>query len=189
MSRLYPSARGQKAAEIEHRPQKTNMIVTVTKSGVSVEKVWGPNYSFCMDKVHIELALDFSVTKGIEPLLWTYSKLENGDTEVKFGFDIAVKSLNKKKHKIEKVKIGHVALASTATISGEIYRSGAGWKINNDSGAWGNMGGHSGKTRMLEEAAQFMTRHCDMYVSPERAYSRYLLKRKFQQMLHNKGWR
>jgi len=170
----YPSARGQKPAEVRYRPEGRNTIVTLWVSGGGAPQIaWGPDYESAAASLTIEQSLDETITMGRVPLLWTYAKPDANYTELKFGFD----------DPIGRNKIGHVALAAEATISGEIFRSGAHWRINNESGAWGNMGGHSGKTRMLQETAQFMNNHCrGMVVVADRAYSRYGIKRKIQQL-------
>ena len=171
----YASARGEKPAEVAHRPEGRNTIVTVwlAAGAAAPEVAWGPDYAAAAAALTIENALDQTITMGRTPLLWTYSVPDANYSEVKFGFD----------DPIGNNKIGHVAMTNEATISGEIFRSGGGWHINNESGAWGNMGGHGGKTQMLTQAAQFMTANCGgMVVVANRAYSRKGLKRKIQQI-------
>jgi hypothetical protein len=68
-------------------------------------------------------------------LLRTYAEPDANYTELKFGFDDPIGTN----------KIRQVALAQEAAISGEIFRSGPQWRINNDSGAWGNVGGNREK--------------------------------------------
>lgn len=175
----YPSARGQKSAERANRPIGINTIVTIWWSGDAVETAWGPAYESWArtPEATIESALDNSIVMGRKPLLWSYAQPDANYSELKFGFDHQVNVHD------TFVKIGHVALASEATISGEIYREGARWRINNESGAWGNMGGHSGKSKKLEEVAEYMNILCGgMVVVADRAYSRNVVKRKIQQL-------
>jgi hypothetical protein len=169
----YPSARGQKPAEIAHRPEGRNTIVTVWLSNGVATTAYGPDYESVAGTLTIEQCLDETITMGRVPLLWTYAKHDANYTELKFGFDDPIAGN----------KIGHVALTEEATISGEIRRGGGGWRINNESGAWGNMGGHGGKTHMMQEAAVFMTTHCGgMVVTADHAYSRKGWKRTVQQI-------
>lgn len=172
MATTFPSARGQKPTEVAHRSEGRNTIVTVWKSGAVVApREWGPDYATFAGT--IEAALDATIAMGRVPLLWTYAELDGSYVVVKFGFD----------DPIGNNKIGHVAMTEEATISGEIYREGAHWKINNESGAWGNMGGHGGKTAKLTDAALFMTANCGpLQVQASRAYSRTGWKRKIQQV-------
>ncbi|MGT2477118.1 hypothetical protein [Paraburkholderia terrae] len=98
----------------------------------------------------------------------------------KFGFDLFVPSLAVAG---AQAKIGHVALISTATISGEIIPAGGAWELDNNSGAWGSMANHDGKSRMMDNAAQVLS-HCDpggIVVTARRAYSRTDWKRAIQQ--------
>jgi hypothetical protein len=171
---VYPSARGEKATERAHRPEGRNTIVTVyiLGPGGAVQTAWGPDYESIAGVLSIEQALDATIDMGRTPLLWTYSVPDANYTEVKFGFD----------DPIGNNKIGHVALTAEATISGEIARDGIAWKINNESGAWGNMGEAQGKTNMMRAVAQFMTLHCGFQVVAARAYSSNVFKRKIQQI-------
>jgi hypothetical protein len=169
----YPSARGQKPAEVANRPEGRNTIVTIWVSGGNAQTAWGPDYESAAGQLTVEQALDATIVMGRTPLLWTYATPDANYTELKFGFDDPIGAN----------KIGHVAMASEATISGEIFRSGGHWRINNESGAWGNMGGHGGKTQKLQQAAAFMTAQCGgMQVVADHAYSRKGLKRKIQQL-------
>ena len=167
----YPSARGQKPEEINSRPGGRNTIVTlyILGPGGGVQTSWGPDYEHA--GLTIPQALIATLDMGRQPLLWTYAVPDANYTELKFGFDEHIEGHG---------KIGHVALTPEATISGEIFRNGAAWKINNDSGAWGNMGGHGGKSQLLLHVAQFMTTNCGMVVTAEYAYSRNAVKRWFQ---------
>ena len=170
----YQSARGQKAQEQQSRPGGENTIVTVFTLGPggAPQVSWGPDYEDAAAVLTIEQALRLTLDMGRQPLLWTYSYPDANYMELKFGFD----------EHTDQGKIGHVGMAGEATISGEIFRDGAAWKINNDSGAWGNMGGNSGKTRMLLEVAGFMRDHCGLQVTANKAYSRHKIKRFFQQL-------
>lgn len=171
---VYPSARGEKATERAHRPEGRNTIATVFILGPSgaPQTAWGPDYEATPGALTIEQALDATIDMGRTPLLWTYSAPDANYTEVKFGFD----------DPIGNNKIGHVALTFEATISGEIARNGVAWRINNESGAWGNMGEAQGKTNMLRAVALFMTLHCGLQADAARAYSSNAVKRKIQQI-------
>ncbi|BBO84538.1 hypothetical protein [Desulfosarcina ovata] len=135
---------------------------------------WGPDYEYAGHQLTIEQALRATIDMGREPLLWSYAAPDANYTELKFGFDEHIEGQG---------KIGHVALTQEATISGEIFRNGAAWKINNDSGAWGNMGGHDGKSQLMLHVANFMSNNCGMVVTAEYAYSRNAVKRWFQKTL------
>ena len=170
----FPSARGQKPTEVASRPEGRNTIVVVWMSGGVQHTDWGPDYAAASAHLTIEGALDATLVMGRSPLLWTWAEPDANYTELKFGFD----------DPIGRGKIGHVALTAEATISGEIYRSGAQWRINNESGAWGNMGGSGGKGLKLVQVAQFMTQHCaGMQVAADAAFSKNLLKRKFRKLM------
>lgn len=166
----YSSSRGEKPKEIYHRPEGRNTIVTVWASGNEVHTVWGQDYECTNGPMTVDQALRVTIAMGRTPLLWTYSEPDVNYTELKIGFDELIGTQ----------KIGHVALAAEATIAGEIYLSGAKWRINNESGAWGNMGGHSGKSLMLHTVAKFMADHCSMIVSADVAVSRFSVKRAIQ---------
>lgn len=118
---------------------------------------------------------------GRKPLLWTYSVPDSNYKEVKFGFDDPIDTSNGIGRVAFTNKIGHVALTAEATISGEIFRNGAAWSINNESGAWGNMGDVHGKTNMLRDVALFMSSYCGIIVSHQKAYSSNATKRFIQQ--------
>lgn len=172
----HASARGQKPAEQAARPEGRNTIVTVYIAGAGggvATTAWGPDYEATAGALSIEQALDATIDMGRVPLLWTYARPDANYTEVKFGFD----------EQIGGGKIGHVALAAEATISGEIFRDGIDWKINNESGAWGNMGGEVGKTAMLRAVATFMTAYCGLRVSSEKALSSNAVKRYIQKKI------
>ncbi len=171
----HPSARGQKPAEQAARPEGRNTIVTVYIAGAGggvATTAWGPDYEATAGALSIEQALDATIDMGRVPLLWTYARPDANYTEVKFGFD----------EQIGAGKIGHVALAAEATISGEIFRDddGVRWRINNESGAWGNMGGEVGKSEMLRAVAVFMTAYCGLRVTADKAYSSNAVKRFIQ---------
>lgn len=173
----YPSARGEKAIEVAHRGEGRNTIVTVTLFAGQLSTKWGPDYAAAAISplFTIEVALDETVNMGREPLLWTYANPDPNLEELKFGFDDPIGT----------GKIGHVAMTIEATISGEIYRHGGAWRIDNNSGAWGNMGGHGGKANTLAAVALFMTNHCGgMQVGAGRAHSRKAWKRAVQTLLH-----
>lgn len=169
----FASARGQKPAEQVARPEGRNTIVTVWVAGGAAHTDWGPDYESEAATLTVQAALDATIVMGRQPLLWTFSEPDTNYSEVKFGFDDPIAG----------GKIGHVAMTSEATISGEIYRSGAHWRINNESGAWGSMGGNAGKSQKLTQAAQFMTQHCGgLQVAADHAYSRKGWKRTVQQI-------
>jgi len=172
---IYPASRPEKALEHTHRPEGRNTIVTVYIAGAGggPQIEWGPDYAATAAHHSIEQALDLTVDMGRVPLLWTYAKPDANYTELKLGFDEKLGNTD---------KIGHMALVANATISGEIARNGAAWSIDNESGAWGNMGGAQGKSNMMREVALFITTHCGMQVSAKRAYSSNLFKRKIQQI-------
>jgi len=174
---VYRSARGEKQRERAERPHGRNTIVTVfilgpAGLGNQANIAWGPDYESLNGALTIEQVLDATADMGRTPLLWTFAEPDANYTELKFGFD----------EPIGNNKIGHVALTAEATISGEISRDGAGWRINNESGAWGNMGGENGKSNMLRRVAAFMIQHCNMQVAANRAYSRAGWKRKIQKI-------
>lgn len=171
----YPSARGEKPTEVASRPEGRNTIVTIWVSGGVAHTDWGPDFAAAAAAapahLTIERALDETIRMGREPLLWTYAQPDANYKELKFGFDDPIGA----------GKIGHVAMTQQATISGEICRYGPAWRIDNNSGAWGNMGGHGGKTNTLADVALFMTTHCGgMQVGAGLALSRKAWKREVQ---------
>ena len=172
----HPSARGQKPEEVAVRPEGRNTIVTVSLlgAGVVVPRIdWGPDYESAANQLTIEQSLDATIDMGRQPLLWTYSQPDANYQAVKFGFD----------EHIGGGKIGHVAMEAQATISGEIFREGVSWSINNDSGAWGSMGGGNHRSAMLRQVAAFMSTRCGFQVNPKAAFSKYAPVRFFQKAL------
>lgn len=161
-----PSMRGVKRLERDKFGE--NGIVTATVAADdTVTK--DPN-------VNIHVALLERLIEG-ETLLWVYSEA-GGTKTIKFGYD---------KH-FDAQKIGHAALVDQAVIAGEIRKiNGAdfasGWAISNESGAWGAMGGNSGKSDMLKSVARTMTSRLGIVVTPEKAFSRYGFKRKLQELV------
>ena len=166
----YASARGEKPAEALYRPEGRNTIVKVQLHNGAQSIEWGPDYAGA-NLGTVRAALLATLQMGRQPLLWTYAEHDPLFTEVVFGFD----------DPIGNNKIGHVALTAEATISGEIYQDNAQWRINNESGAWGNMGGHGGKSNKMVQVATFMTNHCGLQVNSDQAYSRKAWKRAIQQ--------
>jgi hypothetical protein len=168
----YASARGEKATEAQFRPEGRNTIAKVQLFGGATSIVWGPDYA-AANLATIQDGLIATIDMGRVPLLWTYAEHDPQFIEVVFGFD----------DPIGNNKIGHVALTAEATISGEIRRHNAQWRINNESGAWGNMGGNAGKSQKMTQVAQFMNAHCGgMQVNADTAYSAKGWKRKIQQI-------
>jgi hypothetical protein len=172
MATTFPSARGEKATEAQFRPEGRNTIAKVELFGGNASTTWGPDYA-AANLANVEAGLLATIDMGRVPLLWTYAEHDAQFIEVVFGFD----------DPIGNNKIGHVALTAEATISGEISRHNAQWKINNESGAWGNMGGTAGKSQKMTLVAQFMNAHCGgMQVIAAHAYSSTGWKRKIQQI-------
>lgn len=105
---------------------------------------------------------------------------DNGDYTFKFGYDFDMPDLLVKR---SSVKLGHAALAKRAIIAGEIRQIGDYWNIDNFSGAWGSMGGKSGKSGALETAAFHITQYSDIDVVARSAFSSNALIRGLQRAL------
>ena len=108
-------------------------------------------------------------------LLWTYSNARNAagdfDYTITFGLDV----------KVGQGKIGHGALTQLAIIAGELHPNPAGgWRITNESGAWGAMGGADGKTEQLRVIAAVMQAALGLVVTSGRAFSRSGWRRAIQ---------
>jgi hypothetical protein len=111
-------------------------------------------------------------------MLWVYNNV-GGNIKIRFGYDAFVPALNGAGN----AKIGHVALVNTAIISGEIFPDGhGGWKIDNNSGAWGAMSNQNGKSTMMDTVALMMSQAGNMQVNARKAYSRRTWKRTIQQL-------
>ena len=178
----YPSQRPVKPEEAHHRPLQTNLIGTLAINNPMAPGVWTPSAAFAA--FTLGQALTTQLANAGPPLLWAMSSNTTG-YEFKFGFDFLVNALAPVVGAaVPQAKIGHVALTASATISGEIIQVGAAWELDNNSGAWGSMANHDGKSTMMDTAAQLITQ-CDpggIVVTARRAYSRVGWKRAIQQV-------
>lgn len=167
------SMRGVKALEANHFGENVIVTATITPAmgaNSTVTKV--PNVN-----IHVALITHLLDTRT---LLWVYSEAA-GVRTITFGYDEHVGG----------GKIGHAALIAQATIAGEIRKIRGptyfdGWSISNESGAWGGMGNNDGKSNMLAEVARIMTAHLGIVVSAEKAFSKWSLKRKLQEIVRGK---
>ncbi|WP_421535096.1 hypothetical protein [Pseudomonas marginalis] len=105
---------------------------------------------------------------------------DNGEYTFKFGYDLEIPDLLVER---SSVKLGHAALAKRAIIAGEVRQIGDYWNIDNFSGAWGRMGGQSGKSGALETAAFHITQYSDIDVVARSAFSSNALIRGLQRVL------
>jgi hypothetical protein len=181
----YPSQRPVKPEETHHRPLQSNLIGTLTINNMAAAAgAWAPGAAYGAFASLGPAMTAYLAAGGHGPLLWAMSSTNVG-YEFKFGFDrqvvalipaIGAAPLN--------AKIGHVALTAAATISGEIIQVGAHWELDNNSGAWGSMANQDGKSTMMDNAAQLISRFDPgaIVVTARRAYSRTGWKRKIQQV-------
>lgn len=170
-----PSARGNKAEENHHRALGTNLIGTLQ---YPAQPSWIANNPAGQTLLN---ALNHHIAANNLPLLWAYSVTPTS-YEIKFGFDMNVPSLAVGALPGATAKIGHVALFNDAIISGEIAPNGGGWRIDNNSGAWGAMGGQADKSNWMDNVANAMSQLGNINVVASRAYSRRGWKRAIQQV-------
>ncbi len=180
----YQSQRGTKPEEALHRPLQSNLIGTLTITNPANPGVWAPAAGYGAFGSLGPSLNAYLGAGGQPPLLWAMSATATG-YEFKFGFDMQVAALVPVVGAVVPVaKIGHVALTASATISGELIQAGAAWELDNNSGAWGSMANHDGKSTMMDRAAQLISA-CDpggIVVTARRAYSRKAWKRAIQQV-------
>ena len=90
-------------------------------------------------------------------LLWIHSyhhSVAGVTNTITFGYDL----------EIGEERIGHAALTTQATMAGEIYREGNSWIIDDNSGAWGDMGTRRKASAALINVALLMNQYCGLHV-------------------------
>lgn len=182
----YSSARGVKPAELDSLGRRHNVIVSYRNTGNGWVATWGDPPKGMTTLARNAWAAALGQVTALDgclriagavhlPLLWAYAN-GNGFQEYVFGYDL---------HLLNGSKIGHAAMIDFATISGEITQTAGPWVLDNESGAWGNMGAQAGKSNQLEACADELTTppFC-LNVTAKRAYSKSaitrFLQKKFQ---------
>lgn len=180
---VYDSARGRKPEEdAERQGNKLNTIGTLSVANpqsAPQSGIWAATPPFAMHASVGPALLQAIAQNPNAPMLWIM-KEKAGSYQFYFGFDLNVPAAGG----VGVAKVGHVGLAKRGTISGEIHQTGASWSIDNNSGAWGAMGGNDGKSDAMGNAALLISRFDPggMVVNAQRAYSRNAKKRFIQQI-------